>query len=106
MLKTRVRLYTDPEAKRRIELAAAKYNMPVTQYCFEAVRQQLEEDDLWEREAIEIPVKQTQKETRLFDEMRTLHQQIKIRRQGKPIAVEKIMNEMHAEREYENMDLP
>jgi hypothetical protein len=36
------------ETRRRIELAAAKYNLPVTEYCLNAIRQQLAEDDLLE----------------------------------------------------------
>jgi hypothetical protein len=33
MEKQRIQVYADPELKRRIELAAAKHNVPVTEYC-------------------------------------------------------------------------
>lgn len=41
MNKQRIQVYADPETRRRIGLAAAKHQMPVTEYCFEAIRQQL-----------------------------------------------------------------
>ena len=37
----RIQVYADPETRRRIGLVAAKHQMPVTEHCFEAIRQQL-----------------------------------------------------------------
>ena len=50
MTRQCIQVYTDPETKRRVELAAAKHEISVTEYCFEAIQQQLAEDDLLERE--------------------------------------------------------
>lgn len=44
MNKQRIQVYTDPATKRRIELAAAKVNLPVTEYCLRAIEQQLADD--------------------------------------------------------------
>ena len=84
MAKKRIQVYTDPETKRRIELAAARHDVPVTQYCLEAIRQQLAEDDLLEREQIEIPIKPIQ-DADLIADLRALRDKILARRGGKPI---------------------
>jgi len=44
MDKKRIQVYAEPEMKRRIELAAAKYNIPVTEYCLSAIQQQRADD--------------------------------------------------------------
>jgi uncharacterized protein (DUF1778 family) len=41
MNKQRIQVYADPETKRRIELAAAKHETSVTEYCLAAIEQQL-----------------------------------------------------------------
>lgn len=106
MLRTRIQLYTDLEMKRRIALAAAKYDMPVTQYCFEAVQQQLAEDDLIEQEKIEIPITKTTSNKYLISNLLALDQEIKAYRQGKPpIDVEAILDQMREEREHDILGL-
>ena len=57
MTKQRIQVYADYEVKRRVELAAALYGVPVTEYCLSAIRRQLQEDDLLERAQIQISVK-------------------------------------------------
>ena len=52
------------ETKRRIELAAAKYDIPVTEYCLSAIQQQLADDDLLEEEHITVPVSPTRRSRR------------------------------------------
>jgi hypothetical protein len=52
MSKTRIQVYTDEETKRRIELAAVRQNIAVTEYCLQAIEQRLAEDDMLERATI------------------------------------------------------
>jgi uncharacterized protein (DUF1778 family) len=44
MTKTRIQVYADEETRRRIALAAARQNVPITQYCLDAIKQQLAKD--------------------------------------------------------------
>ena len=85
MTKTRIQVYADQETKRRIELAAAKRDIPTTQYCLEAIIQQLADDDMLERETIEIPVKPT-RDKDLIADLRALHEEIKTYRGGTAVA--------------------
>ena len=100
MTKKRIQVYADEEMKRRIELAAARSKVAVTQYCFEAIRQQLAEDDLLEQERIEIPVKPTQDKALVAD-LRALQAKIKTERGGKLLDVDQALQETRAERDYE-----
>ncbi|HBY96303.1 MAG: hypothetical protein M5U01_21355 [Ardenticatenaceae bacterium] len=99
MMKPRIQVYTDPETKRRIELAAAKYDVPVTEYCLEAIMQRLADEDMLERAHIEIPVKQTQEED-LIAQLEALHERILARRGGRPIEMD-IVEQVREERDYE-----
>jgi len=104
MTKQRIQVYADKETKRRIELAAAEHQIPVTKYCLEAIRQQLAEDDMLEKEQIEIHIK-TPKGTELIADLRALQGRIKARRGGKPVDVDRIFEEMREERDYELIGL-
>ncbi len=99
-LRKRIQVYTDGETKRRIELAAAKHGVSVTQYCLEAIKQQLAEDELLERERVEITICPVQ-ETDLVADLRTLQAKIKARRGGKLIDLDRVLDETREEREYE-----
>lgn len=102
MEKQRIQVYADRETKRRIELAAAKYDMSVTLYCLEAIQQQLADDDLLEEEHITVPVSPAQPADDSFiDELRALHQDILAYRQGKWIDVDAELEAMREERDYE-----
>jgi hypothetical protein len=100
MNKPRIQVYADEELKRRIELAAARYNVPVTEYCLTAIQQQLADDDLLEEEQIAIPIKPSNDETLIAD-LRALQEKIKTRRGGKPIDLDRILEELRSERDYE-----
>jgi hypothetical protein len=100
MNKMRIQVYTDQETKRRIELAAARQDIAITQYCLEAIKQQLAEDDMLERETIEIPVK-TVRDEDLIADLRALHEEIKTYRDGKLIDVDQELEQMREERDYE-----
>jgi len=99
MGKTRIQVYTDEETKRRIELAAAKHDIAITQYCLEAIRQQLAEDDMLERETIEIPIKPNRDED-LIDDLCVLRERIKARRGGELITID-IVEQVREERDHE-----
>ncbi|MBI3943194.1 MAG: hypothetical protein HY326_09295 [Chloroflexi bacterium] len=100
MEKKRIQVYADPETKRRIELAAAKHDIPVTEYCLEAIKQQLLEDDILEAEQIEIPVKKT-RDTDLIAELKALHADILAYRGGKPLDIDAAIDQLREERDYE-----
>ncbi|HBY92981.1 MAG: hypothetical protein M5U01_15070 [Ardenticatenaceae bacterium] len=100
MMKPRIQVYTDPETKRRIELAAARCDVAVTEYCLEAIREKLAEDDMLEAEQIEIPIKLTKHEDLIAD-LRALQERIKTRRGGKLIDVDSILEQMREERDDE-----
>lgn len=98
MAKQRIPVYADPETKRRIELAAAKYNMPVTEYCLNAIRQQLADDDLLEETQVTIPVTPGKPDDTLIAKLHALHQQILAYRGGVGIDVDAELEAMREER--------
>jgi uncharacterized protein (DUF1778 family) len=100
MEKQRIQVYADPEIKRRVELAAAKHNMPVTEYCLNAIQQQLADDDLLEQAHIELPVTSTKKDDALLSDLRALREEILAQRGGKPIEID-ILELVRDERDSE-----
>ena len=96
----RIQVYVDWETKRRIELAAAKRQRAVTEYCLEAIKQQLIEDDVLEKENIEIPVKPT-KDINLIADLRKLREAIKTDRNGQLIDLDTIIDQVREERDHE-----
>jgi hypothetical protein len=100
MDRKRIQVYTDPETKRRIELAAARRDIAVTRYCLTAIEQQLAEDDMLEREQIEIPIRPAE-DVDLIGDLRALREAIKADRAGKLIDIEAILDQIHEERDYE-----
>ena len=99
MAKMRIQVYTDEETKRRIELAAARRDIAITQYCLAAIVQQLAEDDMLERETIEIPIKPARDEDLIAD-LRALHEEIKAYRGGELIDVDHELEQMRKERDH------
>ncbi|MBC7238511.1 MAG: hypothetical protein H5T71_00205 [Chloroflexi bacterium] len=101
-MKKRIQVYTDPETKRRIELAAAKHELAVTDYCLQAIKQYLVEDDVLERESIEIPIRPT-RGVDFLTELRKLREAILADRGGKPIDVDiaAFIDQMRQERNEE-----
>jgi hypothetical protein len=100
MNKTRIQVYTDPILKRRIELAAAKRDMPVTEYCLAAIVQRLAEDEVLEAEQIVIDVEPQPYEA-LATTVRAIHEEILAYRQGVPVDVDALIEETRRERDDE-----
>jgi hypothetical protein len=102
MDKQRIQIYADPEMKRRITLAAAKYNVPVTEYCRQAITQQLADDEVLDEAQITIPVTPTKPtDDTLIADLRALREAILADRGGKLIDVDAIIEQMREERDYE-----
>ncbi len=99
MPKQRIQVYTDPETKRRVELAAAKHDVPVTEYCLEAIKQQLAEDDMLESEEVTIPIQTNGAD--LISELRALREAILADRGGEVIDVDQVLEQVRAERDDE-----
>lgn len=99
MSKKRIQVYADEETKRRIELAAAKHNIPVTEYCLVAIRQQLAEDDLLEQVHVKISIRPTPGDD-LTADLRGLREEILDHRGGKPIDLD-IVDQVREERDNE-----
>ena len=101
MNKQRIQVYTNPKTKRRIELAAAKRETSVTEYCLSAIEQQLADDDVLEREQIDIPVTLTQPGADLIADLRQLRERITADRRGELIDLDGLFDELHNERDDE-----
>ncbi len=104
MLRERIQVYTDPETKRRIELAAAKRDMAVTEYCLIAIKEQLSEEALLEEERVTIYFKPRGPKS-VIGELRSLQERILARRSGDLIDVDRILNQVRDERDEELTDL-
>jgi hypothetical protein len=96
----RIQVYADAETKWRIELAAAKHNLPVTSYCLEAIIQQLGEVEALDEAHIEIPVRPTARlvDRQLLAQMRGLRERIKARRGDKLITTD-VLERVREERD-------
>lgn len=100
MTKQRIQVYADYEVKRRVELAAALYGVPVTEYCLSAIQRQLQEDDLLESSQIQISVKPGI-QSDLVDNLRTFHDRILIRRNNALLDVDSALEQTREERDHE-----
>jgi uncharacterized protein (DUF1778 family) len=98
MSKTRIQVYTDEETRRRIELAAAKHDIAVTEYCLSAIQDQLAEDDLLEEENVQISVRRTTGSSPIAS-LRRLHDRILTRRGGRLIDTDKVLDQLREERD-------
>lgn len=103
MSKKRIQVYVDEEAKRRIELAAMIREIPVTEYCWEAIEQQLAEDDLLERDHVSFRVRRPDPGA-LHAELAALRKRILDRRGGRGID-DDLLDAVRRERDDELLDL-
>jgi hypothetical protein len=101
MEKRRIQVYADPEMKRRVELAAAKHGMPVTEYCLTAIQQKLADDDLLDQAEVAITVIPSKPDDTLIADLRDLRAAILADRGGKLIDVDGILEQLREERDDE-----
>ncbi len=104
MSRQRIQVYADQETKRRIELAAMKRRMAVTEYCLAAIQQQLGEDAVLEDRSVEIAVVPA-KDSGLLADLRALQGQIKARRGGKLLDISLVLEQVRGERSDELLGL-
>lgn len=98
--KVRIQVYADPRMKRRIELAAAKYDVPVTDYCLAAIVQRLIEDEVLDAEAITIHVSPL-RPANPAPSLKILHEKVLEYRHGVPLDIDAMINETRDERDEE-----
>jgi hypothetical protein len=102
MEKHRILVYADEPLNRRIELAAAKYNVPVTAYCLRAITQQLADDDLLEEAQVSIAIHPNQQtDETLIEDLRALRAAILADRGGQLIDVDDLLEQGREERDDE-----
>jgi hypothetical protein len=100
MAKRRIQVYTDDETKRRIEVAALIREMPVTEYCLQAIRQQLAEDDMLEGAQVQVKMRSSGSDT-LIDDLRSLRERILGHCGGSVIDVDEVLEQVRSERDDE-----
>jgi hypothetical protein len=105
MRRPRIQVYTDAETKRRIELAAAKQQTSVTEYCLAAIAQQLADDDLLEEAAVAISIKppagNAQITSGLLAQLRQLREAIQADRGGEALDLDTLLEALRDERDHE-----
>ena len=104
MAEPRIQVYMDSETKRRVEVAATKIGIPITQYCLQAIKQQLADDDMLDQDTVEIRIKPLARDDQLV-RLRTLHEEIMAYRSGEPLDVEGVLDQVRQERDRELTDL-
>lgn len=103
MTKHRIQVYADDETKRRIELAAFIREVSVTDYCLQAIRQQMAEDDVLERGEVEVRLGAAEHRD-LADELQALRQRILARREGRLIDLG-VLELVQVEEEHDRLGL-
>ena len=96
MDKVRIQVYTDRETKRRVDVAALKRNTSVTDYCVDAIRQRLAEDELLEADRVVIDMRRSK--DHVLDRVAALHDAVLARREGRAIDVDGILERTREER--------
>ncbi|NKB66183.1 MAG: hypothetical protein GKR89_03905 [Candidatus Latescibacteria bacterium] len=103
MPKQRIQVYADDQTKRRIELAAAKRAVPVTEYCMAAIEDRLADDEMLDAQKVEIDIV-SQPDKKLIADLKRRHKRVLARRQGQPLDPA-ILDIVRQEREEEQSDL-
>lgn len=96
--KTRIQVYADPQLKRRIELAAARLDVPVTDYCLDAIVHRLDEDELLDADRITIDVN-PHLPAALVADLKALHEQILVDRGGEFVDIDAALDGVRDERD-------
>ncbi|MBX2999262.1 MAG: hypothetical protein KF893_12180 [Caldilineaceae bacterium] len=99
MERQRIQVYADPEMKRRIELAAAKHNVAVTEYCLDAIRQRLADDEMLDATEVTIAINPTQESpASLLADLRLVRETILADREGQFVDVDAALDQTRDER--------
>jgi hypothetical protein len=104
MTKACIQVYANAETKRRVELAAVRQGMPVTEYCLAAIKQRLVEDNMLERKQVEGPVQSSEKDN-VIAELRILHQDILTYRNAELLDIDRDLTAVREAREEVLIDL-
>jgi predicted TIM-barrel enzyme len=99
-LKELIEVYADPELKRRVEMAAAKHNIPIAEYWLDAIEQKLADDVVLAEANHESSNEPKKPDTSILDEIQELRERILARRGGKPIEID-ILELVRSERDDE-----
>ncbi len=105
MNKQRIQVYTDDVTKRRIELAAIKHDVSVTEYCLIAITQQLADDDMLDAEQVDIPVTPPQTAAGLIADLRRLREGIMADREGALIELDSLLEDLRDERDHDLLSM-
>ena len=101
--KKRIQVYAEADIKRRIEVAALKQGIAVTDYCLQAIQERLHEEDMLERSHVEIAVDASADDP-LMESIRALRAEILENRKGIPLNPD-ILEQIRAERDEELIGL-
>jgi hypothetical protein len=99
MERQRIQVYADPEMKRRIELVAAKHNVAVTEYCLDAIRQRLADDEMLDAAEVTIAITPTDESpATLLADLRRVREAILADREGQFVDVDATLDQIQDER--------
>ena len=99
MERQRIQVYADPEMKRRIELVAAKHNVAVTEYCLDAIRQRLADDEMLDAAEVTIAITPTDESpATLLAALRAVREAILADREGQFVDVDAALDQTRDER--------
>jgi hypothetical protein len=100
MEKELIEVYADPELKRRVEIAAAKHNVPVAEYLLEAIEEKLADEAVVEENNPYITRMGVKNDPTLIADLRELRERILAERGGKPIEID-VLEQLRAEQDDE-----
>jgi uncharacterized protein (DUF1778 family) len=96
MATGRIQVYADDDTKRRIEIAAVKRRTSVTEYCLDAIRERLAEDDVLDADRVTIQVRQDGEG--LLADLAALHAAVLARRGGAGVDLDQVLADLREER--------
>ena len=100
MTKETIEVQADEALVQRIKAAAAKQNIPVADYCLDAIEQKLLDDRLRADTEDDVLLSPKKHDPTLLDDMRELRERILAERGGKPIDID-ILEMIRSERDDE-----
>lgn len=101
----RIELVADAETARRIESAAARHNITVAEYCLDAIRQYLVDDEMADTADTSVSATSAKQDHDLIAQLRLLHQEILAYRKDAPFDVDADLEQLRGERDDELIGL-